>query len=158
MIQTRHLLSLIAQVSRDPCRRESGHCGLDPGDHAREPSKRASHFHAPVSKENKMQKTFATAVALALLGQPSNAEGDKSAVGHPYVGMWVTDDNLVRHELLPDGRYDEARGTRESAYQGRYEVEGNYIQYWDDTGFTADGTFIDESTLHHGGMILRRRQ
>ncbi|CAA0090204.1 Uncharacterised protein [Starkeya nomas] len=77
---------------------------------------------------------------------------------HPYVGMWVTDDGRVRHELLPDGRYDEARGTRESAYRGRYEVRGDYIQYRDDTGFTADGNFVDADTLHHGGMILRRRR
>jgi len=76
---------------------------------------------------------------------------------HPYVGMWVTADNHVRHELLPNGRYDEARGSRESAYRGRYKVSGNYIEYWDDTGFTADGTFVDADTLHHGGMILRRR-
>ncbi len=27
----------------------------------------------------------------------------------------------------------------------------------DDTGFTADGTFID-GVLHHGGMILYRRE
>jgi hypothetical protein len=77
---------------------------------------------------------------------------------HPYVGMWVTDDNRVRHELLPNGRYDEARGTRESAYQGRYVVSGNHIDYWDDTGFTADGEFVDDNTLHHGGMILRRKR
>ncbi|MDK1374559.1 MULTISPECIES: Atu4866 domain-containing protein [unclassified Sinorhizobium] len=76
---------------------------------------------------------------------------------HPYVGMWVTDDGYVRHELLANGRYDEARGTRKSAYQGRYEVSGKHIEYWDDTGFTADGDFVDENTLHHGGMILRRR-
>ena len=63
----------------------------------------------------------------------------------------------IRHQLLPNGRYDEARGTRESAYQGRYEVKGNQIDYWDDTGFTADGVFVDENTLHHGGMIFRRR-
>jgi hypothetical protein len=29
-----------------------------------------------------------------------------------YVGMWVTADGLIRQELLPDGRYDEARGAR----------------------------------------------
>lgn len=27
-----------------------------------------------------------------------------------YVGMWVTADGHIRHELLPGGRYDEARG------------------------------------------------
>ncbi len=58
---------------------------------------------------------------------------------HPYVGMWETADRRIRHQLLPNGRYDEARGRRESAYQGRYEVSGDHIEYWDDTGFTADG-------------------
>jgi hypothetical protein len=79
-----------------------------------------------------------------------------SAQAHPYVGMWVTPDGHIRHELLPNGRYDEARGTRESAYRGRYEVRGDHIDYWDDTGFTADGEFVDENTLHHGGMVFRR--
>jgi hypothetical protein len=27
----------------------------------------------------------------------------------------------------------------------------------DDTGFTAGGVFVDADTLHHGGMVLRRR-
>lgn len=80
------------------------------------------------------------------------------APAHPYIGMWVTADGHVRHELLPNGRYDEARGSRESAYQGRYEVTGAEIFYWDDTGFTADGVFVDRDTLHHGGMILTRRR
>jgi hypothetical protein len=74
---------------------------------------------------------------------------------HPYVGMWVTADGHIRHELLPDGRYDEARGSRQSAYQGRYVVTGTHIDYRDDTGFTADGEFID-GVLHHAGMVLRR--
>lgn len=77
---------------------------------------------------------------------------------HPYVGMWVTPDGHIRHELLPNGRYDEARGTRASAYRGRYVVRGNHIDYWDDSGFTADGTFVDEDTLHHGGMVFRRQR
>jgi len=34
-------------------------------------------------------------------------------------------------------------------------VKGNQIDYWDDTGFTADGVFVDENTLYHGGMIFR---
>jgi hypothetical protein len=34
---------------------------------------------------------------------------------HPYVGMWVTKDGYIRHDLLPNGRYDEARGTTQSA-------------------------------------------
>lgn len=75
---------------------------------------------------------------------------------HSYVGMWVTADGHIRHELLPNGRYDEARGTRESAYQGRYEIVGNHIEYWDDTGFTANGEFID-GVLYHAGMVMFRR-
>lgn len=88
----------------------------------------------------------------------TQAAATETPQSHPYAGMWVTADNHVRHELLPNGRYDEARGNRESAYRGRYKVTGNYIEYWDDTGFTADGTFVDADTLHHGGMILRRRR
>lgn len=76
---------------------------------------------------------------------------------HPYVGMWVTEDGHIRHELLPDGRYDEARGKRRSAYRGRYVVTGSHIDYRDDTGFTADGDFID-GVLHHAGMVLRREE
>lgn len=74
---------------------------------------------------------------------------------HPYVGMWVTSDGNIRHELLPNGRYVEARGSREKAYQGRYEVTGDDIFYWDDSGFTADGNFVD-GVLYHAGMVLRR--
>lgn len=77
---------------------------------------------------------------------------------HPYLGMWVTRDGVIRQELLPDGRYDEARGARQSAYQGRYEVRGNHIDYWDDTGFTADGTFVSDDELHHGGMVFYRER
>lgn len=32
-----------------------------------------------------------------------------------YIGMWVTKDGYIRHELLPENRYDEARGDRKSA-------------------------------------------
>jgi hypothetical protein len=71
-------------------------------------------------------------------------------------GMWITADGRVRHHLLPNGRYDEARGSVESAYQGSYTVAGNHIDYIDDTGFTADGEFRD-GILYHGGMVLTRR-
>lgn len=86
---------------------------------------------------------------------PAHQEG-KTMQQHPYIGMWVTADGQIRQELLPNGRYDEARGSRMSAYQGRYEVSGNHINYWDDTGFTADGTFVSDDELHHGGMIFYR--
>lgn len=78
-------------------------------------------------------------------------------VQHPYVGMWVTADGYIRHELLPNGRYDEARGERQSAYQGRYTIEGHHIEYVDDTGFTADGDFVD-GVLYHAGMVLYREE
>lgn len=109
-----------------------------------------------------MIAAFALVVNLLLLtpkGFTMNNQSDLSAPAdksHPYSGMWITGDGHVRHHLLPNGRYDEARGSRESAYQGRYEVRGDYIYYWDDTGFTADGHFIND-VLHHGGMILYRR-
>lgn len=70
-----------------------------------------------------------------------------------YVGMWVTKDGYIRQELLPDNRYDEARGSRKSAYKGSYTVKGNHIDYKDDTGFTADGEFRD-GVLYHGGMVF----
>ena len=76
---------------------------------------------------------------------------------HPYAGMWVTADGFIRHGLLPNGRYDEARGERKSAYQGRYTIEGNHIEYVDDTGFTADGDFIG-GVLYHAGMVLYREE
>jgi hypothetical protein len=103
-----------------------------------------------------MRRAFTAAITAFLLTQPLHAEESNLQINHPYVGMWVTDDNNVRHELLPTNRYVEARGTRERAYLGRYEVTGTHIEYWDDTGFTADGDFVDADTLHHGGMILRR--
>lgn len=84
-------------------------------------------------------------------------ERSKAMASQPYVGMWMTADGNVRHELLPNGRYVEARGTREKAYQGRYTIKGDHIDYVDDTGFTADGDFVD-GVLHHGGMILHRRK
>lgn len=74
-----------------------------------------------------------------------------------YIGMWVTQDGHIRHELLPENRYDEARGNRKSAYQGSYRVAGNHIDYKDDTGFTADGEFKD-GILYHAGMILYKER
>ncbi|MEO9338528.1 Atu4866 domain-containing protein [Mesorhizobium sp. SB112] len=103
-----------------------------------------------------MQKSLTTLLAVVLLGQVATAEETDVKIDHPYVGMWVTEDGRIRHELLPNNRYVEARGTRERAYEGRYEVTGNHIEYWDDTGFTADGDFID-GVLYHAGMVLYRQ-
>jgi hypothetical protein len=76
---------------------------------------------------------------------------------HPYVGMWVTKDGHIRHELLANGRYDEARGKVKSAYRGRYRMSGDHIDYVDDTGFTADGDFRG-GILYHAGMVLYRER
>ncbi|BCJ61678.1 hypothetical protein Jiend_51000 [Micromonospora endophytica] len=84
---------------------------------------------------------------------PPVGAGDVSP--HPYVGMWVTADGHIRQMLLPNGRYDEARGERESAYTGSYQVVGTRIEYVDDTGFSADGTF-DGDVLHHAGYVFYR--
>ncbi|WP_328862879.1 Atu4866 domain-containing protein [Streptomyces sp. NBC_00306] len=75
---------------------------------------------------------------------------------HPFTGMWVDEEDFVRQELLPNGRYDEARGDRPSAYQGRYWVSGTRIDYLDDLGFWAFGEFHD-GTLHHAGYRFTRR-
>jgi hypothetical protein len=119
-------------------------------------------------RHSKSTGLFSTLVMTAALGAAAEAGSgadtrsasshqEKQMAQHPYVGLWVTGDGRVRHELLANGRYDEARGNRQSAYRGRYEVTGSHIEYWDDTGFTADGDFVDANTLHHGGMILRRQ-
>jgi hypothetical protein len=104
---------------------------------------------------------FSIAVAVATgSAQEARAPGKESTgdmTQHNFVGMWVTADGHIRHELLPNGRYDEQRGNRKSAYQGRYTIAGNHIDYVDDTGFTADGEFID-GVLYHAGMVLYREK
>lgn len=102
-------------------------------------------------------------IALFVVAPPRIKQAEETAAdvqeremkNHPYVGLWVTGDGYIRHELLPNGRYVEARGNRERAYEGRYEVNGSHIEYWDDTGFTADGDFRSD-ILHHAGMVLYR--
>ncbi|TWB42783.1 putative ligand-binding protein with streptavidin-like fold [Rhizobium sp. ERR 922] len=105
-----------------------------------------------------MRQALAAIITATLSFQSIEAQETNLEPNHPCAGMWVTDDNRVRHELLPNGRYVEARGQRERAYEGRYEVDGTHIEYWDHTGFTADGDFVDANTLRHGGMILRRQR
>jgi len=99
-----------------------------------------------------MEKSVMLTAALLAIGAEF-ARADQ----HTYVGMWVTADNRIRHELLPNGRYVEARGERERAYEGRYEITGTHIEYWDDSGFTADGEFVEPNVLHHAGMVLYRK-
>lgn len=96
---------------------------------------------------------FLDTYELSLLLKKQNTMSKNIEETKEYIGMWVTKDGHVRHNLLPNNRYDEARGNKESAYQGSYWVKGNHIDYKDDTGFTADGEFKD-GILYHGGMIL----
>lgn len=87
-----------------------------------------------------------------------DADADMDAdVDVDVVGMWVTADGHIRQELLSNGRYDEARGTRSSAYTGRYTVTGNHIDYVDDTGFTATGD-IRDGVLFHEHLVLYREE
>ncbi|MGW1346068.1 Atu4866 domain-containing protein [Kribbella sp. NPDC002412] len=80
-----------------------------------------------------------------------------SSASHPYVGMWVTADGRIRQELLPNGRYEEARDGRARAYTGRYTVTGSHIDYVDDTGFTATGD-VREGVLYHEHLVLYRER
>ena len=83
-----------------------------------------------------MNRPLPRVMSLALLAlsttlvvaQPKPTTGT-AVPTHPYVGMWVTADGYIRHELLPNNRYDEARGNQQSAYQGRYTVKGNRIDH-----------------------------
>ncbi|MBU7597962.1 Atu4866 domain-containing protein [Streptomyces sp. P38-E01] len=76
---------------------------------------------------------------------------------HTYLGTWATDDRFLRQRLRPDGRYDEARGDRESAYTGRYWINGTRIDYLDDLGFWAYGEFDGEALDHAGYRLTRSR-
>ncbi|MGW5866528.1 Atu4866 domain-containing protein [Streptomyces sp. NPDC055239] len=80
---------------------------------------------------------------------------DTHGYAHPYLGMWITADRQVRQQLLPGGPYDEARGSVESACTVSYQIAGDRIFCQDDSGFSADGTFID-GVLHHAGVAMRR--
>lgn len=106
-----------------------------------------------------MNKTALMMVMAVLAAWTTMANAQASsappAESHPYLGMWISEDGDIRHELLPNSRYDEQRGKRMSAYQGRYWIEGHRIQYRDDTGFSADGEFRD-GVFHHGGYVFRR--
>ncbi|MEV7284946.1 Atu4866 domain-containing protein [Streptomyces sp. NPDC093252] len=74
--------------------------------------------------------------------------------GSPRVGVWIDRNDFLHQELTPDGRYDETRGGRPHAYQGRYWIDGDRIDYLDDLGFWAYGEFRDNE-LHHAGYVMK---
>ncbi len=74
--------------------------------------------------------------------------------GHPRVGVWIDETDFLHQELQADGRYDETRGGRPHAYQGRFWIDGDRIDYLDDLGFWAYGEWKD-NVLYHAHYILR---
>lgn len=74
--------------------------------------------------------------------------------GSPRVGVWIDTEDFLHQELTADGRYDETRGGRPHAYQGRYWIDGDRIDYLDDLGFWAFGEFRGDE-LHHAGYTMR---
>ena len=78
-----------------------------------------------------MTRGLLTISLSALLASATVAEDsmDTKDQPHPYVGLWVTADGHIRLELQSGGRYDEARGTRKSAYTGRYSVRGDVLHF-----------------------------
>ncbi|MEU8241129.1 Atu4866 domain-containing protein [Actinoplanes missouriensis] len=84
------------------------------------------------------------------LDRPANPDGER-------VGVWVDRADWLHQELLPEGRYDETRGGRQHAYTGRYWLDGDRIDYLDDSGFYAFGDFIRDE-LYHAEFVMRLRQ
>ncbi|WP_405975097.1 Atu4866 domain-containing protein [Streptomyces sp. NBC_00988] len=74
--------------------------------------------------------------------------------GSPRIGVWIDENDFLHQELTPDGRYDETRGGRPHAYEGRYWIDGDRIDYLDDLGFWAFGEFRGDE-LHHAGYAMR---
>ncbi|GAA5701583.1 amidohydrolase [Streptomyces avermitilis] len=74
--------------------------------------------------------------------------------GSPRIGVWITKNDFLHQELTADGRYDETRGGRPHAYQGRYWIDGDRIDYLDDLGFWAYGEFQGDE-LHHAGYVMK---
>ncbi|XMA39898.1 Atu4866 domain-containing protein [Streptomyces albogriseolus] len=74
--------------------------------------------------------------------------------GSPRVGVWIDVKDFLHQELGADGRYDETRGGRPHAYQGRFWIDGDRIDYLDDLGFWAYGEFKGDE-LHHAGYVMK---
>lgn len=76
--------------------------------------------------------------------------------GEERLGIWIDTSDFLHQELTADGRYDETRGGRPHAFQGRFWIDGDRIDYLDDLGFWAFGEFREDE-LHHAGYAMRRR-
>ncbi|WP_078651443.1 Atu4866 domain-containing protein [Streptomyces xylophagus] len=91
-------------------------------------------------------------------GRPTAPEAGVPATqdltGNPRVGVWIDENDFLHQELTADGRYDETRGGRPHAYEGRYWIGGDRIDYLDDLGFWAFGEFRGEE-LRHSGYAMR---
>lgn len=87
----------------------------------------------------------------------SKAMQGRPADNQSRFGMWVDENDFLKQELLPNGRYDEARAERKSAFQGQYWINGDRIDYLDDLGFWAFGEFKN-GVLNHAGYILTKRK
>ncbi|MEV5999715.1 Atu4866 domain-containing protein [Streptomyces griseomycini] len=74
--------------------------------------------------------------------------------GSPRLGVWIDREDFLHQELTADGRYDETRGGRRHAYQGRFWIDGDRIDYLDDLGFWAYGEFKGDE-LHHAGYVMK---
>ncbi|MFI0539706.1 Atu4866 domain-containing protein [Streptomyces sp. WSLK1-3] len=74
--------------------------------------------------------------------------------GSPRVGVWIDRKDFLHQELTAEGRYDETRGGRSHAYQGRFWIDGDRIDYLDDLGFWAYGEFHGDE-LHHAGYVMK---
>ena len=84
------------------------------------------------------------------LDRPANPHAER-------LGVWVDQNDWLHQELLAQGRYDETRGGRRHAYTGRYWLDGDRIDYLDDSGFYAFGEFIGDQ-LFHAEFVMRRQE
>ncbi|MBK3570475.1 Atu4866 domain-containing protein [Streptomyces sp. MBT62] len=91
-------------------------------------------------------------------GRPTAPEAGipdaQDLTGSPRIGVWIDENGFLHQELTADGRYDETRGGRPHAYEGRYWIDGDRIDYLDDLGFWAFGEFRGDE-LHHAGYAMR---
>jgi Agrobacterium tumefaciens protein Atu4866 len=73
------------------------------------------------------------------------------------VGMWITGDGQVQRDVRADGRFVERNAVSDKpTREGRYEIVGDKVAYYDDAGVRSDGVYKD-GILYHAGLIFYRR-